>query len=348
MPHSTLYINPDYHPLVSVVIPVKNGEATIGACLRSIRRSYYRNLEVIVVDDHSTDRTAEIARSYNAAVVAADERSGGANAARNRGAGEAKGEIVVFIDSDVVVSRETILGIVERLEEEYLDAVVGIYTARHRNDSLFSQYKNLWIRYSYLKSSPEIDWMFGAISGIRKKAFEAIGGFNVDLIAQHGNDDLELGKRLAREQVKIELDMEIEVEHLKEYDFASFVRNEFKRSFGFVLLARRLGEMGGSVRKGFVNVYPSFILATLVTVLGIGALAGWAAGMVSPWWLAILGTAYFALNVRFLNYLEQVRGFFAMLVMVPILVLDQVVCLIGSAAGFVRSLFGAGGGVRND
>lgn len=341
MANTSMYINPDYRPLVSVVIPVKNGEATLGTCLRSIRRSYYKHIEVIVVDDHSTDRTPEIARQFNCVLVPAEEGSG-ANAARNRGAREAKGEILVFIDSDVVVSRETILGIVERLEEEYLDAVVGIYTARHRNDSIFSQYKNLWIRYSYMKSPPAIDWMFGAISGIRKKAFEAIGGFNVALIAQHGNDDLELGKRLARDNVKIELDMEIEVEHLKEYNFVSFVKNEFKRSFGFVLLARRLGEVGTSVRKGFVNVYPSFIFSTLLTVVGLALLVGVLMGQVSPWWLAAAGGLYFVLNVRFLNYLEQVRGFFAMLVMAPILFLDQVVCLAGSFAGFVRSLFGAG------
>jgi hypothetical protein len=168
----------------------------------------------------------------------------------------------------------------------------------------------------------------------------------VELIAQHGNDDLELGKRLARDNVKIELDMEIEVEHLKEYNFSSFVRNEFKRSFGFVLLARRLGEMGSSVRRGFVNVYPSFILSTLLTLVGIALVVAFLVGEVSPWWIAAAGALYFVMNVRFLNYLEQVRGFFAMLVMVPILFLDQVVCLAGSFAGFVRSLFGGGGGDR--
>ncbi len=333
-----MYINPDYNPLVSVVIPVKNGEATLGQCLRSIKRSYYKNLEVIVVDDHSTDRTSEIARSFNCRLIAAEEGAG-ANAARNRGAREAKGEIFVFIDADVVVSRETILGIVERLEEDFLDAVVGIYTARHRNDSIFSQYKNLWIRYSYMKSPPAIDWMFGAISGIRRKAFETIGGFNVDLIAQHGNDDLELGKRLARQNVRIELDMEIEVEHLKEYNLFSFVRNEFKRSAGFVQLARRLGEMGSSVTKGFVNVYPAFVFSTLFVVVGLVCLAAVLMGLLSPWYLAGAAGIYFVMNIRFLNYLEQVRGFFAMMVMAPILFLDQLVCLAGSFVGLVRSVF---------
>ncbi len=333
-----MYINPDYKPLVSVVIPVKNGEATIGRCLRSIKRSYYKNIEVIVVDDHSTDRTAEIAGSYNCVLVPAQEGAG-ANAARNLGARSAKGEMFVFIDADVVIGRETILGIVERLEEDALDAVVGIYTARHRNDSLFSQYKNLWIRYSYMKSPPAIDWMFGAISAIRRKAFESIGGFNPGLIAQHGNDDLELGKRLARQNVRIELDLEIEVEHLKEYNLVSFVRNEFKRSAGFVMLARHLGEMGSSIAHGFVNVYPAFILSTLFSVVGVIFLVAFLMGRLSPWYVAAAAGIYFVMNVRFLNYLEQVRGFFAMLVMVPILFLDQLVCLAGSFVGFVRSIF---------
>src|SRR3990172_6855227 len=157
-----MQIAPDYKPLVSIIIPVKNGEATLGQCLRSIRRSYYKNIEVVVVDDHSTDRTAEIAGSYNCRLIAAEEGAG-ANAARNLGAGKANGEIFVFIDSDVLVRRETILGIVERLEEK---------------------------------------------------------------------EEVEMGKRLTRQNVKIELDMEIEVEHLREYNLFSFIRNEFKRSAG--------------------------------------------------------------------------------------------------------------------
>jgi tellurite resistance protein TehA-like permease len=102
------------------------------------------------------------------------------------------------------------------------------------------------------------------------------------------------------------------------------------------------------VRRGFVNVYPSFILSTLLTVVGIVLLAGFAMGVVSPWWLAASAGLYFMMNVRFLNYLEQVRGVFAMLVMVPILFLDQVVCLLGSVAGFVRSIFGGGRGTPQD
>jgi glycosyltransferase involved in cell wall biosynthesis len=325
----------EYNPLVSVIIPVKNGSATLQNCLSSIKRSYYNNVEVFVVDDHSSDNSADIARQFGVNVIEVKEGSG-ANNARNLGAQHAKGEILIFIDSDVVIRRETILGIVETLSEENIDAVVGIYTAQHRHENLISQYKNLWVRYSYIKSPPEIDWLFGAISGIKRKAFEQIGGFNVALLAVHGHDDIELGKRFAQAKLNILLNMDIEVEHLKQYTIRSFIRNEYHRSLGFAELATKLGETGNSLKKGFVNVYPSFVISTALVVVFITALLGVFAGIVSRDYLIIFGGIYLLLNIRFLNYLEQVRGLFAMITMVPFLVLDHIVCLIGSGMGILK------------
>lgn len=329
----------EYSPLVSVIIPVKNGAATLDACLRSIKRSYYKNYEVIVVDDHSSDGTAEVARSFQCAVLEV-ENGKGANNARNVGAARAKGDILVFIDSDIVVRRETLLGIVESLEDGTLDAVVGIYSARHRHERYVSQYKNLWIRYSYIKSTPAIDWLFGSISGIRREAFGKLGGFNVELLARDGHDDIELGKRFARANLNIVLDMDIEVEHLKNYTFRSFVTNEFRRSAGFSELAAHFGEVSTSIRKGFVNVYPAFVVSTLLSVLIILVAAAILGGWITNWWmpLAVLAVLYLVLNIRFLNYLEQVRGLFAMVAMIPFLFIDHLVCFIGSLVGIARGL----------
>jgi glycosyltransferase involved in cell wall biosynthesis len=333
----------EYRPLVSIVIPVKNGAATLEACLRSIKRSYYKNIEVVVVDDHSSDGTVQIAKQFNTTVLEV-ENGRGANNARNVGAANAKGDILVFIDSDVVVARETFLGIVESLESGGNDAVVGLYTARHRHEHFVSQYKNLWVRYSYIKSPPAIDWLFGAISGIKREAFEKLGGFNVELLAQHGHDDVELGKRFARANLSITLNMDIEVEHLKNYTLRSFIKNEYHRSVGFVELAMRFGEVSRSVRKGFVNVYPMFVLSTLVPVVVVALLFAGFEGWISNWPLALgaVIALYLLMNIRFLNYLEQVRGLFAMVAMIPFLFIDHVVCLIGSGVGMLRGLMKRG------
>lgn len=326
----------DYSPLVSIIIPVKNGAGTLDYCLRSIKRSYYKNIEVIVVDDHSTDGTCEIARRFDCTLLE-PKNGAGANNARNEGARCARGDVFVFLDSDIIVHRETILGIVETLEDEYTDAVVGMYTAKHRHESFVSQYKNLWVRYSYMKSSPDIDWLFGAISGIKRHAFEKLGGFNTALLARHGHDDIELGKRFARAHLNIILNMDIEVEHLKQYTVWSFIKNEYFRSVGFSEMAMRFGETARSVQKGFVNVYPAFIVSTIfsavILALGVGAFVN----ICSPVYIAVAIGLYLALNIRFLNYLEQVRGLFAMVAMVPFLFIDHIVCLSGSIVGILKS-----------
>ena len=324
-------------PLVSVVVPVRNGEPTIERCIRSIRRSYYRHYEILVVNDHSNDRTVEILERLDCAVLHLEGETG-ANAARNLGASVANGSILVFLDADIVFRRETLLTIVESLEDDEIDAVVGLYTAKHVHQSFVSQYKNLWIRYSYLKSPPVIDWLFGSVSGIRREAFSKIGGFDIRLLARDGHDDIELGKRCAEANLRIVLNVDIEVEHLKHYTLWGFVRNEYRRSCGFAELSMRLGETLGSVRTGFANVYPVFIFSTIyvAALLPLGVL--WAVGMVGTDVMAAAVGLYLAVNVRFLNFLEQVRGVFAMIAMIPIMVLDHLVCFAGSLAGIVRGV----------
>lgn len=325
------------HPLVSVVIPVKNGAPYLDACLRSIVRSTYRAVEILVVDDHSEDASVQIAEQYKCTVLQASAGTG-ANHARNLGARTAKGSILIFVDADIVLERDAITTIVELLQENGHDAVVGLYTTKHRHESFVSQYKNLWVRYSYLKSPPAIDWMFGAISGIKRKAFEELGGFDTKLMSAHGNDDIEFGKRLALHKLNIVLSMDVEAEHLKNYSLASFIKNEFYRSLGFAELATRLGETVSSFSRGFANVYPTFILSVLLTPILIAVALGTVAGNIGYTPLVIVGGLYFLLNVRFLNYLEQVRGLFAMIAMVPILLLDHLVCFVGSVFGVLRGL----------
>jgi glycosyltransferase involved in cell wall biosynthesis len=321
-------------PALSVIIPVRNGGAYLETCLRAVFRSSFKQFEVIVVDDHSTDSSPEIARRFPCTIVTL-EGKGGANAARNFGATAASGQVLVFLDADVRISRDSLTLIAEIILEREADAVVGLYTARHRHESFVSQYKNLWVRYSYLKSPPAIDWLFGAISGIRRDAFEAVGGFNESLMARHGNDDIELGKRMALSNLRIYLSQDLEVEHLKNYTLGSFIRNEYERSRGFARLAARLGETGRAVSSGFANVYPAFILSTPLTVAILLLTILVALDLAEISWLAGAAVLYLGMNLRFLNYLEQVRGLFAMIAMIPILFLDHLTCFVGSCVGLL-------------
>lgn len=96
-------------PLVSIIIPTRNSARTLGACLASIARQTYAPLEVIVVDNSSSDATREIAGEHGAVLTSGPERS----AQRNDGARNASGSHLLFIDSDMVLEPSVVEDCVE-------------------------------------------------------------------------------------------------------------------------------------------------------------------------------------------------------------------------------------------
>jgi glycosyltransferase involved in cell wall biosynthesis len=326
-----------YSPFLSIIIPVYNSINTLGRCLNSIKDSDYSNFEVIIVNDASTDNSIDAAREYECKIIDLKENHG-SNYARNRGANSAEGELLVFIDSDVILKENALTNIVRSMRNKKIGAIVGIYGWEYRNENFISQYKNLWIRYSYIKSPPQIDWIFGAISCVRKEIFTKLEGFDYKLIARDGNDDIELGKRFSNLGYNIYLNPKVEVFHLKKFTFSSLLKNEFYRSMGFANLASSLGETATSLSKGFVNVYPSFIIGSIYSMLfALSPLI--LLFMEYPWWIFVIGLLIFIIiNIRFLNFFEQVRGFFAMIVVIPILFSDQLTCFVGSVLGSINGI----------
>src|SRR3954449_5241960 len=94
-------------PRVSVVVPIYNVEPYLGDCLDSLAAQTFRDLEIVMVDDGSTDRSGEIARDYGARdprFRLVERPNGGLSAARNTGIDAARGEFLAFVDSDDVVA----------------------------------------------------------------------------------------------------------------------------------------------------------------------------------------------------------------------------------------------------
>jgi glycosyltransferase involved in cell wall biosynthesis len=112
-------------PFVSVIVPVRNGERTIGDCLTSLVNLDYpaERLEILVVDNGSTDRTAEIARGYSVRYLREDQR--GASRARNRGIEESTGEVLAFTDADCVATRGWLAEVVSEFEDPEVGGVAG-------------------------------------------------------------------------------------------------------------------------------------------------------------------------------------------------------------------------------
>lgn len=102
-------------PLISVVIPTYQHAASLPKCLDSVFSQTYQPIEVIVVDDGSTDKTEEVLAGYRDRIVYIKQNNSGSNPARNRGLHEAKGEYVIFCDADVTMSPQMLETMFEAL-----------------------------------------------------------------------------------------------------------------------------------------------------------------------------------------------------------------------------------------
>ncbi|MDQ2674062.1 MAG: glycosyltransferase family 2 protein [Chloroflexota bacterium] len=113
-------------PLVSVIIPVLNGERFLAAAVSSIRRQRYPNLEIIVVDDGSTDGTVAVANALGGEVKCLSQANGGPPSARNHGLEVAQGRLIGFLDADDLWSDDKLDVQVDRLHADpELDVVMG-------------------------------------------------------------------------------------------------------------------------------------------------------------------------------------------------------------------------------
>ncbi|MBO6205653.1 MAG: glycosyltransferase [Lachnospiraceae bacterium] len=119
------------NPLVSVIIPVYNVEAYLKECIESVLSQTYQNLDIIIVDDGSTDRSGEMCDDIvDERVRVVHQANAGLSAARNHGIELAKGEIISFIDSDDVISHYMIENMAKAMVRENVDIVCCDYTRR--------------------------------------------------------------------------------------------------------------------------------------------------------------------------------------------------------------------------
>lgn len=218
-------------PLISVIVPVRNGKEYIEKCINALLSSDYDSYELIVVDDNSTDNTPEIARQSGANVVTLEKQSGPA-AARNRGAQHAKGDIVLFIDSDVVVTKDTLGQIADVFNDNPdIAGVFGSYDDEPEAPDFVSQYRNLLHHYVHQIASRDAKTFWTGCGAIRKDVFDELGGFDEVRHPTPSMEDIEIGLRISGKGYKMILDKDIQVKHLKDWSLYSMVKTDiFQRA----------------------------------------------------------------------------------------------------------------------
>ncbi|MDO8283305.1 MAG: glycosyltransferase family 2 protein [Thermodesulfovibrionia bacterium] len=216
----------DNSPFVSVIIPAHNSGAFIERCISAVLTSSYPSYEVIVVDDASTDDTAETARRLGATVIHLTEQSG-PSAARNYAVSKAMGEIIFFVDSDVEIKSGTISRVADSFQKSPdIAALFGSYDDEPAEKNFLSQYKNLFHHYIHQQSSSDARTFWAGCGAIRKDIFKKMGGFDHACFAKPSIEDIEIGLRIKEAGYRILLDKELQVKHLKQWRLKSFLRAE--------------------------------------------------------------------------------------------------------------------------
>lgn len=175
-------------PTVSVIVPTRRSAETLERCLTSIRSQSYQNIEMIVVDNNSTDRTREIAERFTTHVhIGGPERS----AQRNTGARIGSGEYVVFIDSDMVLQPRVIEQCVQTLTEDAAGSAVIIPET--------SEGEGFWARCKALERRCYIgDDSIEAARFFSRATFETLGGYDETLTGPEDWDLSQHARQLGR------------------------------------------------------------------------------------------------------------------------------------------------------
>ena len=324
----------------SVIIPTYNAAPTLLPLIESLLATSREDIEIIVVDDASTDDTAAMLQRFPQIQYERQEVNRGPAAARNAGARVARGEWLLFTDSDTEFASDTFAKIDHAVASRPLDALVGSYAGEPANDGFVPRYKALW-EFCTIEQSFALDEHGMAAIGswaprpglVRRDVFEAIGGFDTTF-AGADLEDMELGYRMAVAGYKIYAAPGVHIRH----HYPPTMRRELGP---FARRARLWMEMAVQRREMDSHGEGSPRQAT-AHLLGFAALIFLAVGI--AWTPALLGAAVAGLGFIFLNggfFYEALRRYGAWFTLRTMAYcwLHSIVLGFAAATGLMRGLW---------
>jgi len=233
--------SPGFHPRVAVLVPAYNEEKVIVRTIRSVLHSDYKNLRVIVIDDGSKDRTADLAREAYAEQIAAgrvvvlSKPNGGKAAALNFALEHLDEEIYVGIDADTVIAPDAISKLIPHFEDAEIGAVAGNAKVGNR--------VNLWTRWQALEYITSQNFerraldLFhvvtvvpGAIGAWRTGPVRTAGGYPLNTVAE----DADLTMNLLEQGLKVDYEDRSLAYTEAPIDAKGLMRQRFRWSFGML------------------------------------------------------------------------------------------------------------------
>ena len=328
---------------LSVIVPVRDGGSNLARCLEAVTgNDLEAGFEVVVVDDHTRDGSVEsirdrLSREGLCRVISLDPDRCGPAAARNCGAAESRGALLLFLDADVIVAPDTLKKFVETFRERpEVDAIFGSYTEETEFRDFFSRYKNLQHHYTHQISSEAAATFWSGCGAIRRDAFEAAGGFD-EGYDRPCIEDIALGYTLTAQGRRILLRKDIQVRHLKQYTFTGLIRSDLLHRavpWTRLMLERRIFRSDLNTKgNNILSVALSFALTALVLVgFRLPAAFGGA---------ALLFVVFLALNYDYFTYVHRRTGLFFTVGTVAMTVLFYLYSGLGLGIGLYRHIRGA-------
>ncbi len=274
---------------ISVIIPVGNGYPYLTDVFQALNIQSRRPDELIIVNDRVRDGSLDcldlLDMEYR--VIGTNTENGryGVSAARNIGAENSSSAILVFLDSDVILPDLYLERLYEQFRlprhpEEHIDGIVGISGEECIFRNFLSNYKNLWMRYTYLRLKGFIGTVNTSCFAMRREAFLGSGGFDesfrrpgIKSWRLPGIEDFIFGDRLRDKGYNNIVVKELYYIHKKKYNLRSAIRVDYIRSKELTEYYIRLILRGGKKPKNSIpgNYYlgiPLFYLALVLLPLG--------------------------------------------------------------------------------
>jgi cellulose synthase/poly-beta-1,6-N-acetylglucosamine synthase-like glycosyltransferase len=270
----------------SAIVPATNRPPTLDRCVAAIRAAEQPPDEVIVVED---------------------SRQPGPAAARNDGVRNATGDVLVFVDADVVAHPDAFARIRAAFAADpALAGVIGSYDDRPPARGVVAGFRNLLHHHVHQQGAGEVPTFWAGLGALRRKAFEDAGGFDAGRFPRASIEDVELGVRLAARGARIVLDPELQGTHLKAWTLGEMMRTDFAgRGVPWIDLL-----LAGGTSTTMLNLGWRHRASALVSVVGASALVlrrpGFAAGALAA--LVALNAPFYALLLRRRGPLEATVG----------------------------------------
>ncbi|HEY2579360.1 MAG TPA: glycosyltransferase [Streptosporangiaceae bacterium] len=288
-------------PLVSVVIPNYNYASVLALCLRSVQAQTYPAIEIVLVDDCSTDDSVQVARSLGISPIQLPVNTG-VCAARNAGAARARGNIIFFLDSDVALAPDAVAIAVDILQSDpRIGAVCGNYdTVPLIRGRLVEEYRNLFRRWwmGRADGGTVSGFLNCAILAVPAKVWAEVGPWSTGLIHSEGTVVIE---RLT-ERYEVRLDSRVLGRHDDDATLGIALRKVFIRTHQhvpFFLQRKRVAGVVGSSESGAS-------LAAVLTVISLALPFLWGAALIAV--PALLLSVWVALDARLYAYVFRTRG----------------------------------------